>query len=187
MSLFELCLLAASLALDAMIVSAALATSGRQRLRSLLLVAFLFGLFQAGMPLIGYVIGRSLSGVFASVGLWIAFVLLVGVGVRMIYEATHHDMKEEIGERHRYQLDSIWMLLSLSLATSIDALVVGMSFAFISISLFSAVFAIGAITAGLSLLGIQLGMMMKKRFGDSIEIVGGVVLILIACKIVFLS
>ena len=141
-------------------------------------MAFLFGLFQALMPALGYACGIAFRGWFESLDHWVAFTLLSLIGAKMIYESRR-------GESGRVQGDPFGTsrLLLLAVATSIDALAVGVSFSLLRISLPVTILVIGLVTFSLCLpavwLGKRLGMVMAKRA----EMLGGLVLIAIGCKI----
>lgn len=172
-------LIAVGLAMDSFAVSI---TSGmtitNNRRKAGLLTAAAFGGFQMLMPIIGYAVGLSLAGIISGFDHWIAFGLLAFIGAKMIYKGTKKD------EDHNGSKDlKLHSLLILSVATSIDALMIGLSFAFLQTSIVLPIVAIGAITFGLSLVGFYFGCGLGKRFGHRIEIVGGLVLIAIGLKI----
>jgi putative Mn2+ efflux pump MntP len=172
-------LIAVGLAMDAFAVSIASGmTITRNRRRAGLLTAAFFGGFQMIMPMIGWAVGLSLADIISGFDHWIAFGLLAFIGGKMIYEGTKKD-EEQKGSKDL----KLYSLLILSVATSIDALMVGLSFAFLQTSIILPIAAIGAITFGLSLGGFYFGSGLGKVFGHRIEIVGGVVLILIGLKI----
>lgn len=181
----EIWLLAIGLAMDCCAVSI---TNGiilhRTRLRPMLKTAFFFGLFQALMPWIGWISAKSFSHLIESVDHWIAFVILAFLGGRMVLES----FKDE-DCRREYDPTSLKVILALAIATSIDALAVGVSFAFLgfknSSSIFSPICIIGLVAFTLSMLGLLFGI----RFGCGIakrlraELWGGVILIIIGVKI----
>lgn len=174
-------LIAFGLAADAF---AASITSGikikRLRIKNALMIATFFGFFQAIMPLVGWLIGRGLKGLISEVDHWIAFGLLGFVGCRMIYESIQ---SETISK----QLNplNLYVLLTLSIATSIDALVVGISFAFLQNYIATLVICIGVVTFVLSFIGVFIGNRFGNWFNNKIEIVGGLILISIGTKILF--
>jgi putative Mn2+ efflux pump MntP len=138
-----------------------------------------FGLFQALMPLAGWLLGRSFRDYIVEIDHWIAFGLLVLIGVKMIREAlTHRD--DDNGD---FQRISLRELLVLSVATSIDALAVGISFAFLEVAILPAVALIGVLTAAVTLAGVFIGHRAGGRFGRPAEIAGGVILTLIGTRI----
>jgi putative Mn2+ efflux pump MntP len=171
-------LIAVGLAIDAFAVSIAngmgIATNRR---RSALLTATFFGGFQMLMPAIGWTIGLTLAGFIAGIDHWIAFGLLAFIGAKMIYDGAK---KEEEKAAADLKLHS---LLILAIATSIDALMVGFSFAFLQTSILEPIIVIGAVTFGLSFVGFYFGSGLGKHFGHRIKIVGGLVLILIGLRI----
>ena len=131
------------------------------------------------MPLIGWLIGKKIEMLFSSFAYWVTFVLLVIIGVRMIIESIRKN-NDEIKKINPLDLK---VLIGMSLATSIDALVVGIGFALISINPYLMVFIIGFTTFFFSMLGILLGKKIGVRFGNKMEIFAGMILIVIAVKI----
>ena len=172
-------LIAVGLAMDAFAVSIAKGmTISSNRLKAGFLTAVFFGGFQMLMPVIGWGIGQTLSGVIAGFDHWLAFGLLAFIGAKMIYDGTKNGE-----ERNGSDELKLHALLILAVATSIDALMVGLSFAFLQTSIILPVAVIGAVTFGLSLVGFYFGCGLGKVFGHRIEIVGGAVLILIGLRI----
>lgn len=171
--------IAIGLASDAFAVSI---TSGikikRLRIKNALMIATFFGCFQAVMPLIGWLLGYSLKGLISEVDHWVAFGLLTFVGGRMIYESIQL-------ETTKTDLDplNLYVLLSLSFATSIDALVVGISFAFLKNYIATLVTVIGVITFIMSFIGVFIGNKFGNYFNNKVEFLGGVILIGIGTKI----
>jgi putative Mn2+ efflux pump MntP len=165
--------------MDAFAVSIAngMTTTGNRR-KSALLTATAFGGFQMLMPAIGYAAGLTLAGVIAGFDHWVAFGLLAFIGAKMIYDGTKKD-EEQQGPRDL----KLHALLILAVATSIDALMVGFSFAFLQTPIVLPVAVIGAVAFGLSFVGFYFGCGLGKRFGHRIEIVGGAVLIIIGLRI----
>ena len=165
--------------MDAFAVSIASGmTITKERRRAGLLTAAFFGGFQMLMPVVGWAIGLTFASVIAMFDHWMAFGLLVFIGAKMIYEGAKKDEDHNIPRELRAQ-----PLLILSVATSIDALMVGLSFALLKTAILLPVAAIGAITFGLSLVGFYFGCGLGKVFGRRIEIVGGIVLIAIGLRI----
>ena len=141
-------------------------------------IAFFFGLFQGGMPVLGWLIGKSFYESVASIDHWIAFSILSIIGIKMIIEAIKED-----DTKQNFNIKRMKVLLWLSVATSIDAFVIGMSFAFLKVNIVTAVISIGVITFLVSVFGVFLG----KKFGSIInskwaEIIGGIILIAIGSK-----
>ena len=181
----EIWLLAIGLAMDCFAVSIA---SGiilkRTQWRPMLVMALAFGLFQALMPFIGWMFAKTFSHLIESIGHWIAFGILAFLGGRMIMES----FKDE-DCKHEYDPTSLKVVLALAVATSIDALAVGVSFAFLGIKQFSAILSpigiIGFVSFALSMVGLMFGI----RFGCGIarrlraELWGGIILVIIGTKI----
>lgn len=179
MGIIEIILIAISLAMDAFAVSVGKGLSLRTiEPRHALKVGVWFGGFQALMPLIGYYLGRSFAGVVVSVDHWIAFGLLLLIGLNMIRETIWGDEEDDSASDF-----GIRTMFVMAVATSIDALAVGVSFAFLDVNIWVSVLVIGLVTLLLSSSGIYLGRIFGSRLGDKAGIVGGVVLIAIGVKI----
>jgi putative Mn2+ efflux pump MntP len=173
--------LAVGLAADAFAVSLSSGLTIRNmKINKALKIAMFFGGFQALMPLIGWIAGLSFRGWISSFDHWVAFALLSFIGGRMIYEST----QEEDSEKKFNPLDS-YTLLTLAVATSLDALAVGIGFSVLKTSILAAVTVIGLITFFLSFIGVFLGHKFGDVFQNKIEMFGGFVLIVIGCKILF--
>ncbi len=142
-------------------------------------IGFSLAFFQALMPVIGWLIGKKIELLFSSFDYWFTFALLVIIGARMIFESLRKDKK---AKKKINPLD-LKVLIGMSIATSVDALVVGISFAFISINLYLMSFIIGSTTFFFSMLGILFGKKIGTRFGNKMEIIGGIILIVIGIKI----
>lgn len=178
MEIITLLLTAVGLSMDAFAVAMCKGLSLRHfRLRQGLLVGLYFGVFQAIMPLIGYFLGINFAQRIEAFDHWIAFVLLVFLGLKMLYEALGKG-----DDRESDALDFKTMLV-LSVATSIDALAVGISFAVLQVEIFSAVAVIGVITFLLSALGVKIGSVFGEKFKTGAEVCGGIILIGIGIKI----
>ena len=182
MSLLELFIIAVGLSMDAFAVSVCkgLATSDVRPL-NMLCAGLWFGLFQALMPLIGYLLGVNFSSLIQSVDHWIAFILLSLIGVNMIREAV--SSKEECEDPDTGASYAFKVMLPLAVATSIDALAVGVSFAFLSVDIIPAICFIGVCTFFLSAAGVKIGSIFGNKFERKAEIAGGVILILMGLKI----
>jgi len=179
MSLFNLFVVAVGVSADAFAVALAQGVHMRRRVyRDGLIVALTFGLFQAVMPLIGWVVGAQLNSFIAPVDHWVAFVLLSIIGIKMLGEAFQPD-----GESPASGRISVRRLLTLAVATSIDALAVGLSFAFLDVDIVPAVILIGVVTAVLTYVGVVVGHRVGTRFRKPAEVIGGLVLIGIGVKI----
>ena len=178
MELIELFLVALSLSMDAFAVSLCKGLSvGRPTPGQCLTCGAWFGGFQALMPLIGFLLGVRFQGVISSVDHWVAFVLLGLIGANMVREALGGDeerVDSSFGPR---------AMLPLAVATSIDALAVGVTFAFLRVEIALAVALIGVTTLVLSALGVKVGSVFGDRFQSKAELAGGVILILMGTKI----
>jgi manganese efflux pump family protein len=178
MDLLSILLLAMGLAMDAFSVSITRGLSVRCDIKHALLIALFFGGFQALMPVLGWVSGRELAHFMEAWAPWVAFILLFLIGAKMIYESFRHTEEEDTCE-----ILSLRELLFLSVATSIDAFAVGVTFAFLSISLLQPIIIIGVVTFVLSLVGVYIGKQVGHLFESKMEIVGGIILIGIGFKI----
>ncbi len=179
MSLFELILLAIGLSMDAFAVSICKGLALRKaRWRDAVIVGLWFGGFQALMPLIGYFLGSRFAEAITSFDHWIAFALLLLIGISMIREAFGKEEEDKSGASL-----AVKTMLVLALATSIDALAVGVTFAFLSVRVVPAVCLIGCITFVLSALGVKLGAVFGMKYKSRAELVGGIILILLGVKI----
>ena len=178
MGLLELLAVAVGLSMDAFAVSICKGLSvKRVSLRQMLIVGLYFGGFQALMPYLGYLLGSSFSSLVASVDHWIAFVLLCIIGGNMVRE-SFGDEEEEVSASF-----SPAAMLPLAVATSIDALAIGVTFAFLSVDIGPAVGFIGCTTLVLSAIGVWVGGFFGDRWKAPAERFGGIVLILMGCKI----
>jgi len=175
-----ICGIAVGLAMDAFAVSVVSGSVFKElHIKHALRMALFFGVFQAIMPLLGYASGNLFTGTIAACDHWIAFVLLGAVGTKMIYESFKF---RKVGEKPK-DPSSLTVLLMLSIATSIDALAVGVTLSLITTSIMAAVMVIGIITFGLSYAGFELGKRIGHFFENKIEIAGGLILIGIGIKI----
>ncbi|HOQ33701.1 MAG TPA: manganese efflux pump MntP family protein [Candidatus Hydrogenedens sp.] len=181
--------IALALAMDAFAVSISISAllkdvQPRQTFR----LSFHFGLFQALMPVLGWYTGNLVGQWFLAYDHWIAFFILWAIGGKIIYQSLFAIEKQEEGinkEQKKNDPTRGLSLIMLSIATSIDAYAVGLSFAFIGVSIWFPSFWIG-ITAGfLTLVGMQLGSYVGKKFGKSMEILGAILLFIIGIKILF--
>ncbi len=146
--------------------------------RAIFRLSFHFGLFQFFMPIIGWFLGVSIAPFITVVDHWIAFILLFFIGTKMIYESKQTKKGAMQSNPSRG-----WNLVALSVATSIDALAVGLSLAVLNISIWYPCVIIGIVTSSLSLIGIHLGTRLSQKFGRALEIFGGGILIFIGTKI----
>ncbi len=171
-------LVAFALAMDAFAVSLAAATYfGKPTKRQKFRLSFHFGLFQFFMPIVGWLLGSRLEQYVNEFDHWIAFVVLAFIGSKMCIDAMND---EQVISK---DISKGWSLVSLSLATSIDALAVGFSFGVINANIFIPSIIIGLVAALMSLLGIKLGEVLSVKFGSKAAIVGGIILILIGLNI----
>ena len=180
MGIVEIFLLAAGLSMDAFAVSVCKGLSlGRIKLRHMAVVGAWFGSFQALMPLLGYILGSTFSHLVSEVDHWIACALLAIIGGNMIREALSRDEEEAPADP---SLSPRRMILP-AVATSIDALAVGVTFAFLEVPVVLAVGIIGAVTFVGSALGVKLGSLFGAKYKAGAELAGGTVLVLIGLKI----
>ena len=176
----ELFLIAIGLSMDAFAVALCKGLAMRLLdMKQAAVIALFFGGFQAGMPLIGWLLGSAFEEYITSFDHWIAFGLLLFIGGKMIYEALRPDDDAETGSG---KLD-IKELFILAVATSIDALAVGITFAFLRTAIVPAVTLIGVTTFVLSVIGVILGHRFGIRYKSKAELAGGIVLVLIGAKI----
>lgn len=182
MLLIDLFLIGVGLSMDAFAVAICKGLGmHRVNWRHSIAIALFFGGFQALMPLIGYFLGSQFASFVEPVDHWIAFALLAFIGGKMLWDAFHEDDDEQVGgEAEKLDLKE---LLMLAVATSIDALAVGISFAFLEVNIWEAITVIGLTTFVLSLVGVCVGNRFGARYERPSTIVGGVVLILIGLKI----
>ena len=178
MGLIEIIFIGIGLAMDAFAVSVCKGLSMKKiNWKNAIIIAIYFGIFQALMPVVGYFLGTAFSSIVESVDHWIAFILLAAIGGNMIKESTDDEV-----EKRNDNVDVRTMIV-LAIATSIDALAVGVTFAFFKVNLVLAIILIGIITFALSILGVIIG----NKFGDKLqnkaELTGGIILILIGLKI----
>lgn len=177
MSLIELFILAVGLSMDAFAVSICKGLSlPALKPRHAVITGLYFGGFQALMPLVGYLLGTQFQQFITNIDHWIAFVLLVFIGVNMIRESRSEpeELNSQFGPA---------AMLPLAVATSIDALAVGVTFAFLSVSIVPAVSLIGVTTFCLSAVGVIIGHRFGARYKSRAELAGGIVLVLMGCKI----
>ena len=182
MGIGELLLLAVGLSMDAFAVSVCKGLALRKvTLRAELTCGLWFGGFQALMPLIGFFLGTLFAAAIQAVDHWIAFGLLAIIGVNMLKEAASHE--EECCCENGADL-SVKVMFVMAVATSIDALAVGISLAMVgNVNIFYAVSLIGICTCLLSMLGVKIGNVFGSRFESKAEIAGGIILILLGVKI----
>jgi putative Mn2+ efflux pump MntP len=182
-SFYAILMLAIGLAMDATVVAAArgLAVT-RIGAQQVLLVAAFFGGFQALMPFIGWTVGVQIGPALAAWDHWIAFVLLGGLGVKMLVSAAHEGEGPAHTERERDPF-ALRVLLLLAIATSIDALAVGVTLPMLKAPLVLSLVTIGVTSAVFSGLGVVVGRRFGAAFGSRLDVVGGLVLIGLGTKI----
>ena len=183
MDFLTLLLLAAGLSMDAFAVSVCKGMSMKKTgLSQALVVGLWFGVFQALMPIIGYFLGIQFMGMISAWDHWIAFGLLTLIGVNMIREATEKDDKKAKNPE-KNDLAFRTMLMA-AVATSIDALAVGVSFAVMNdVNILISAGTIGVVTLAFSVIGIKAGHLVGRRLASKAEIIGGIILICIGIKI----
>ena len=183
MGFIELFLVGVGLSMDAFAVSICKGLGmKRLNMKQALVIGLFFGGFQALMPFLGWVLGTQLADFIAPIDHWIAFILLAVIGGKMLLDAFRGGEEEEAGEATDAKLD-MKELLMLAIATSIDALAVGITFAFLGVDIVSAIVVIGLTTFVISVAGVAVGHAFGARYEKGATIVGGVVLILIGLKI----
>jgi putative Mn2+ efflux pump MntP len=159
------------------------AAIGRPKLKDALRIGVVFGTFEALMPCIGWVIGKAVATWFSEYGGWIAFLLLVGVGGHMMWEAWHGDLTEGHDAEEQRKSGGMLGVALTAVATSIDALAVGVSLAVMGVPLLAACIVIGGVTTAIATGGVLLGKHAGIWLGRYAEIAGGAVLILIGAAI----
>ncbi len=178
MSTAELFILAVGLSMDAFAVAVCKGLSmPKMNWRHAILIGLYFGFFQAFMPLVGYFLGIGFQGIIESFDHWVAFVLLVLIGLNMVKESRSQESECATPTVHFKEM------IILAIATSIDALAVGVTFAFLKADILPAVSFIGTITFLLSCLGVKAGNVFGSRYKSAAELAGGFILILIGLKI----
>ena len=184
MGLAELVLLAVGLSMDAFAVSICKGLGMKKiNLKVAMVLGLFFGGFQAGMPVIGWALGSQFMGIIGPIDHWIAFILLAFIGGKMLWEAFTED-ENEGDDKDAEKIDlGEYLILALAIATSIDALAVGISFAALSVDIVPAVSLIGITTFIFSVAGVAIGHTFGARYEKPAIIVGGVALILIGLKI----
>jgi manganese efflux pump family protein len=172
-------LIGIGLSMDCFAVSLAVGSTTKSRLcRAALIIALCFGGFQTGMTVLGWIAGISVIGFISAYDHWIAFILLLVVGGKMIWEGIY-------GEEEEAHIDvlRIFPLIALSLATSIDALTVGVSFGILQTAVLVPALIIGIVCGAISFAGVMLGEQLEALVGNRMEIAGGLILILIGVKV----
>ncbi len=174
--------IAVGLAMDAFAVAiVAGLTIERLTHRHVFRLAFHFGLFQFMMPVLGWLAGRAMAEYLQAWDHWIAFVLLVAIGGKMLWEAGFCKRQQKCKDPTRG-----WTLVALSVATSIDALALGVTLAFLGVSIWLPCVVIGLVAGGLTVIGMRFGSRFGRKFSGWTELFGGVVLIAIGVRILLL-
>lgn len=178
MGLTELFILAVGLSMDAFAVSVCKGLSlGRIQMKHMCIAGAWFGGFQAMMPLVGYFLGSFFADMIARYAHWVAFVLLLYLGGNMVWDAGKGEVCQVDG-----MMEAKTMFL-LAVATSIDALAVGVTFAFLKVAIIPAVSFIGCVTFVCSAAGVKFGSLFGMKYKSRAELCGGIILILLGCKI----
>ena len=178
MGLTEIIILSIGLSMDAFAVAMCKGLSMRKMSwKKAIVIALYFGIFQAVMPLIGYGLGIKFQQSIANIDHWIAFSLLVFIGANMVGEAFANDSKTS-----NENVDFKTMFI-LALATSIDALTIGVTFAFLDVNILLAATIIGVVTFLLSLMGVKIGNRFGSKYEAKAEILGGIILVFMGIKI----
>ncbi len=178
MGILELVLISIGLAMDAFAVSICKGISLKKMdWKKAIIIGVYFGGFQAGMPLLGYLLGVNFESLVTSIDHWIAFVLLGFLGFKMLKDSLSDN------EEDRNDDTSFKTMIVLAIATSIDALAVGITFAFLRVNILLAVLLIGVITFAFSVFGTKIGNKFGGAFENKAEFIGGLILILMGLKI----
>lgn len=178
MGLVELIVLSIGLAMDAFAVAICKGLSmTKMKWKNAIIIAAYFGVFQALMPILGFLLGINFQNKITKIDHWIAFILLLGIGVNMITEALSNE-KEESNDSIKFK-----DMLILAIATSIDALAVGITFAFLKVNIILSSSLIGIITFIISMIGVKIGNVFGDRYKQKAELSGGIILILLGVKI----
>jgi len=184
MSLLAIFMLAIGLSMDAFSVAICKGLSMKKiTVTKMLVVGTWFGLFQAVMPLIGYYLGSAFSSAIVKIDHWIAFVLLSFIGINMIKEALEKEVETPGDKNTETENLSFKEMLILAVATSIDALACGITFAFLKVNIWVAVSLIGATTFVFGFCGVKIGNVFGVKYKSKAELAGGIILIILGVKI----
>ena len=184
MNLFELFIIAIGLSMDAFAVSICKGLSMKKLcFKNALTIGLFFGIFQGGMPLLGYMLGVQFQDKITSFDHWIAFVLLGLIGLKMIKESLEKEPEHEVASDDLNDHLCFKNMTILAIATSIDALAVGVTFAFLNVQILPAVSFIGIITFVLSMIGVKIGNIFGAKYKSKAELAGGVILVIMGTKI----
>lgn len=178
MGALEILLIAMGLAMDAFAVSICKGLSMKKMSwKKAIIVGLYFGIFQALMPVLGYFLGTTFEGLVTKIDHWIAFALLVFIGINILKESF-----ENSDEKHDDSVDFKTMVV-LAIATSIDALAIGITFAFLKVNMLLATLMIGIATFVICVIGVKIGNKFGDKYERKAEVVGGLILILMGIKI----
>ncbi|MBB6444288.1 manganese efflux pump MntP [Bacillus benzoevorans] len=184
MGLIELFLIAIGVSMDAFAASICRGLSLKKfNIKTAVIVGLYFGSFQAVMPLLGYLLGVQFQDLIEDIDHWIAFALLVIIGINFIRESRKECANNEENHAHIFSPLSFKIMFVLAFSTSIDALAVGVSFAFLKVYIVPAILFIGLVTFFMSIIGVKIGNTFGTKFKASAEFAGGVILILIGIHI----
>lgn len=188
MSFVEIFLIGVGLSMDAFAVAVCKGLDMKKiNKRHTFIIALFFGGFQALMPLAGWALGKQFEKYIVEIDHWIAFVLLAFIGGKMIFDTIKEmkavEIQRESDEKQKEEKLDIKELLMMAVATSIDALAVGISFAFLGVNIWSSISIIGVTTFVLSVAGVFLGNKFGEKYKSKASLAGGVILILIGLKI----
>lgn len=180
MGLVSIVLLAVSLAMDAFAVAICKGLAMQKlSVRNMVIVGAWFGTFQALMPTIGYFLGSAFEDKITAIDHWVGFALLAIIGINMIRESRECDCEAEANANDSLEVKEMFML---AVATSIDALAVGITFAFVEMNVLLAVILIGVITFTISMFGVKIGNVFGTKYKSKAEFAGGTVLIFLGVK-----
>lgn len=184
MNLAELLILAIGLAMDAFAVAVCKGLSIRKlTIKHPVIVGLYFGIFQAAMPMIGFFLGKQFSDKISAIDHWVAFILLGIIGVNMVRGAIKEEEEEDCGCNETDNSLKVKEMLILSVATSIDALAVGITFAFLKVNIFMAASTIGVVTLLISAAGVIIGNIFGSKLKSKAEMAGGIILVCLGTKI----
>lgn len=183
MSFTELVLIAVGLSMDAFAVAVCKGIAARKvTWQNATVTGGYFGVFQAIMPFIGYMVGARFAYYIEPIDHWFVFILLAVIGTNMIVGSMDKDIMPDKTAGGSF---SVADMLPLAIATSIDALAVGISFAFLGVKILPAIAIIGTVTFGLSIVGVKIGHLFGGKLKSKAELVGGIILVLIGAKTLF--
>lgn len=189
LTLIELLVISIGVSMDAFAVAVCKGLSlKKSNIKSALIIALYFGIFQAAMPFIGYLLGVQFQESISSIDHWISFVLLGAIGINMIKDAGESKSSNICVDSNNNEVApslAFKTMSVLAVATSIDALAVGVTFAFLKVDIIPSVVLIGILTFILSYIGVKIGNKFGVKFKSRAEFLGGIILILMAFKILF--